>query len=122
MNTSTAIVLLIIIVIVVLAIKPSIKHMKGQGGCCGGGDVPKPKKKRLDSPIVATKILTIEGMHCDNCKNRVEKAINSLDGAVGKVNLKKKVAKVSMSHIIDDDTLKSVIESLDFKVTQIESI
>ena len=122
MNTSTAILLLIIVVIIVLAIKPSIKHLKGQGGCCGGDDTPKPKKKKLDAPIVATKIISIDGMHCDNCKNRVEKAINSLDSAVAKVNLSKKIATVSMSTIIDDDTLKSVIENLDFKVTDIKSV
>lgn len=120
MNASTMIILLIIAVIVVFAIKSSIKHMKGQGGCCGGEDTSKPKKKKLDNPIVATKVITIEGMHCDNCKNRVEKAINSLDGAVGKVNLNKKIATVSMSSVIDDDILKSVIESLDFKVIDIK--
>lgn len=120
MNTSTIIILLIIVVIIVLAIKPSIKHMKGQGGCCGGGDISKPKKKKLDNSVVATRIIAIEGMHCDNCKNRIEKAINSLDGAVGRVNLSKKIVTISMSTTIDDDTLKSVIESLDFKVTNIK--
>lgn len=117
---STVIIILILVVIVILSIKSSLKHFKGQGGCCGGSDSRKPKKKKLDNPIVATKIITIEGMHCDNCKNRVEKAINSLDGAVGKVNLNKKIATVSMSNPITDDTLKSVIESLDFKVIDIK--
>ncbi|MGN1412564.1 MAG: heavy-metal-associated domain-containing protein [Oscillospiraceae bacterium] len=120
MNASTMIIILILIVIIVLAVKSSILHMRGQGGCCGG-DVPKVKKKRLENPIVSTKIITIEGMHCENCKNRVEKSINSLDDAVCKVNLKQNTAIVSMSSLIDDETLKSTIENLDFKVIEIKS-
>jgi copper chaperone CopZ len=119
MTTSTIVILLILAVIVVFALRSSVKHMKGQGGCCGGSDIPKAKKKKLDSPVIATKVITIDGMHCENCKNRIEKAINSLDGALCKVNLNKHTATVSMSKPIDDTVLKSTIENLDFKVTNI---
>lgn len=32
------IIIAILAVIAVVAIRSSIKHFKGQGGCCGGGD------------------------------------------------------------------------------------
>ena len=33
----TAIIIGILAVIVVIAVISSVKHMKGEGGCCGGG-------------------------------------------------------------------------------------
>ena len=47
MNTSTLIVLLIVIVIAAFAIKNSIGHFKGEGGCCGGGETILPDEKQL---------------------------------------------------------------------------
>ena len=85
MNASTLIVLLIIIVIAAFALKSSIGHFKGEGGCCGGGGTILPDEKELAGPKIGEKTVHIEGMHCENCKNRVERAINRIDGAVGKV-------------------------------------
>ena len=87
MNASTLIVLLIIIVIAAFALKSSIGHFKGEGGCCGGGGTILPDEKELAGPKIGEKTVHIEGMHCENCKNRVERAINRIDGAVGKVRL-----------------------------------
>ena len=89
MNMSTFIVLAVVIVIAALALKNSIGHFKGEGGCCGGGETILPDHKELDGPKIGEKTVHIEGMHCENCKRRVERAINRIDGAVGKVNLKK---------------------------------
>lgn len=80
----------ILIVIVICAISPTIKHFKGEGGCCGGGSTVKEKKKKLSAPQIGTKKIKIEGMHCKNCVNRVTNAVNQIDGAVCKVNLKKR--------------------------------
>ena len=96
MNTSTLIVLLIVIVIAAFAIKNSIGHFKGEGGCCGGGETILPDEKQLTGQKIGEKTVHIEGMHCENCKNRVERAINRIDGAVGKVNLKKNITKFSL--------------------------
>ncbi|MDD6039274.1 MAG: cation transporter [bacterium] len=38
----------------------------------------------------------IEGMTCEHCRARVESRLNELDGVSAKVNLKKKIAVVSM--------------------------
>ena len=46
MNTSTIIILVIVIAIAALALKGSIGHFKGEGGCCdtGGGTLPDNKE------------------------------------------------------------------------------
>ena len=53
------------------------------------------KKKKLKN-IIGQKRVQIEGMTCEHCKNRVENALNRLEGVSAKVNLKKKTAVVSM--------------------------
>lgn len=44
------VILLLLLIAVGLAITPTIKHFKGQGGCCGGSDY-KPRKKKLNKVI-----------------------------------------------------------------------
>ena len=120
----TYIVLAIVLVVVIFSIKSSKQHFEGEGSCCsgGGGDSVKVKKKKLDGDIVARKIMHIEGMHCEKCRKRVENAINRIDGAVANVNLKKKIAQVSMTKEIEDGTLISAVEYEDYKVIQIERV
>jgi copper chaperone CopZ len=101
----TFIILLVIAVIIILAVKSSIKHIRGEGGCCGG-DSEKIKPKKLDGNIIAQKIVKIDGMHCSNCKNTVERRINSIDGASAKVNLRKNIAVVSMTRNVSDDEIR----------------
>jgi copper chaperone CopZ len=119
---STVVILLVLAVIIVFAVQSSVKHLKGQGGCCGGDSSPKAKRKKLDSPIIAKKLVTIEGMHCDNCKNRIEKSLNEMDGVACVVNLHKKTATITMCKSVEDSTIKETIERLDFKVLDIVSL
>lgn len=111
----------IIIAIIAVAagfgIYSAIKHFKGQGGCCGGGNY-KPKKKKL-SYILYQKSFKVEGMHCDHCKNRVEEVVNDIKGVAGKVNLKKGELTVFYAENVDDELIKSRIERAGYKVTKI---
>lgn len=84
--------IIILIAVVVLAAGSGAKHFKGQGGCCGGGGELRPEHKKLDGPVAEEKIISIDGMSCENCRNRVERAINKIDGASARVNLRKKEA------------------------------
>ncbi len=117
---ATAVIVLIIVVIVIFALRGSIGHFKGEGGCCGGGGGTLPENKTLAGPAIGEKIVHVEGMHCENCKNRVERAINRIDGAVGKVDLKKGIARVSYDREITDDKIREAVEAFDYKVTGIE--
>ena len=119
----TAIIIGILAIIVVIAVISSVKHMKGEGGCCGGGgSEPKQKKKKLAGEVIATKIISIEGMHCENCKNTVEKYINQIDGASAQVNLKKNIAVVQLDRPVDDTDLRTAVARAGFTVAGIEQM
>lgn len=117
----TAIVVAVIVIIAFFAFRSSRKHIKGEGGCCGGGGgtIADPPKE-LDHPAIGKKIVHIEGMHCENCKNSVERSVNRIDGAACRVDLKRKLAEISYDRPIDENTLRFAIERLDFTVTAIE--
>ena len=119
----TAIIIGILAIIVVIAVISSVKHMKGEGGCCGGGgSEPKQKKKKLAGEVIATKIISIEGMHCENCKNTVEKYINQIDGASAQVNLKKNSAVVQLDRPVEDTDLRTAVARAGFTVAGIEQM
>ena len=113
------IIIVVLLVILVLALLRMKKHFKG-GGCCGSGSNTIRSTKKLTEPKIGEKVLTVEGMHCENCQARVENAVNRLDGVVCKVNLKKKTATVSYSTEVSDEALKNDIEKLGYKVTRIQ--
>ena len=112
-----AIIIGIVIVCVFIGIRSGIKHFKGEGGCCGGGS-SSVKKKKLKN-VIAKRIIVIEGMSCEHCKSRVERCINDMSGAAARVNLRKKVAVVSLAKEIPDEQLKEAIEKAGYEVIEI---
>ena len=109
----------ILAVIVLIAVLRAAKHFKG-GGCCGSGSNTIRDKKTLIAPKLGEKIMTIEGMHCENCEIRVQNALNRLDAVACKVSWKKKTATVEYSAQVTEDLLKEVVEKLGYKVTNIQ--
>lgn len=114
------IILAILAIILILAVLRTVKHFKG-GGCCSSGSTTIRDKKTLTAPIVGKKVITIEGMSCENCEIRVQNALNRLDGVLCKVNWRKKTADISYSAEISDEQLKETIEKLGYEVTSIGS-
>lgn len=108
----------ILLVILMVAIFRVKKHFKG-GGCCGSGSNTIRDKKTLTAPKLGEKVMTIEGMSCENCEIRVENALNRLDGAACKVIWKKKTAVVSYSAEVSNELLKATVEKMGYKVTDI---
>ena len=86
----------IVIVVLVFAVRASLKHFRGEGGCCGGGTYKARPKKLTHTAEVKT--FRVEGMHCQNCANRVMDAVNSIDGVSGVVHLKKGLVKVEIAY------------------------
>ncbi len=108
----------ILIILIIIGIYSSVKHFKGEGGCCGGGYSVKVKKKRLKQ-VVKQRTVTINGMTCEHCKARVESRLNALEGVSAKVNLKRKTAVVSMENDLGDDVIKNIIEIAGYEVMEI---
>ena len=118
------IIVLILIVIAVFAIKQTKKHMHGESPCCGGGSgtiMTDIEDKVLDKPAIGKKTVKISGMHCEHCVKSVTEAINKIEGASAKANLKKEEAVVSYDREIDDDDLKKAVEEAGFKVVDIRA-
>lgn len=108
----------IVVVLIIVGIHSGIKHFKGEGGCCGGSAPASKQRKKLKN-VIAKRILVIEGMTCEHCKNRVEKSINEIEGAAAKVNLGKKEVVVSLDREIKDEQLREAVEKVGYKVIEI---
>jgi copper chaperone CopZ len=68
------------------------------------------------------KIVNVEGMCCEHCAARVEKALSTVHGVVSAdVKLKKKQAVVRSREDISDDEIKKVIEEAGYTVASIEN-
>lgn len=112
------IIIVIIAVVFVIGLRATKKHMKGQGDCCGGGSSLPRQNKKLDH-VIGKKIVIVDGMTCEHCQNRVERAINEIEGASAKVNLRKKEAVVSYETEIDDEEIRKVVEKAGYEVVEI---
>lgn len=117
---SNIILILILAVAVFFAFRSSMKHFKGQGGCCGGGTPDSNEHgKKLHGKILGTKKIFINGMHCQHCRASVENALNKIEHAVSQVNLKKNIATVKYDAPVSDDELRNAVEAAGFSVTEI---
>ncbi len=112
------IIILIVIVLVALGVREAMKHFSGKGGCCGGGGY-KAKKKKL-AKVIAKKTFKVDGMHCENCSNRVEEVVNDIHGVAGSVNLKSGILTVSYAEEVADDIIIKKIERVGYTVTALE--
>ena len=64
------------------------------------------------------KIIKIEGMHCQNCADRITKVLTNHDVKVIKMSLTEKKALVDTTK--SDAELKEIISDLGYEVTAIE--
>ena len=111
----------IVVVIVIFAIRSVIK--RGKNGCCGGGECSVKEVKAADQnpehyPYKA--MVTVEDMHCENCKNKVENALNSVDGVWGTVDLKKKTAEVRMKEAHSELEIREWVNKAGDGVSHVE--
>ena len=120
----TILIVAVIAVLVIAGLKETIKHAKGEGACCGGGNTASDEEPTviLSGKIVTRMNVSIDGMHCMNCKNSVTRSLQKLDQVSAKVDLKKNMAYVESTRNVGDDEITFAIERLDFKVTRIEHI
>lgn len=120
----TILIVAVIAVLVIAGLKETIKHAKGEGACCGGGNTASDEEPTviLSGKIVTRMNVYIDGMHCMNCKNSVTRSLQKLDQVSAEVDLKKNMAYVESTRNVGDDEITFAIERLDFNVTRIEHI
>ena len=67
-----------------------------------------------------TKTLTIEGMMCAHCENRVKKALEALEQVENAVvSHADGTAVVTLNAEVADEVLKEAVEAQDYKLTDI---
>jgi len=108
MSAADYVIAALLAVVLVIGVRAAIKHLKGQGSCCGGSS-SKPRKKKLRGPVTGKAVLRISGMRCQSCANAVTEIINDFDGASARVNLRKQTAQVRFDREID---IAPIIEKL----------
>lgn len=118
---STAVICVILAVICIFSVKKYRKKLTS--GCCGAGGEGTVKKRRVSDRNKAhypyTKILKIDGMSCENCANRVENALNALDGVWASVDLGSQEALVRMKQPMDPELLKNAVRKQGYTVIRI---
>jgi len=88
---------------------------------------PESEEKDLNSKNISEdnsmkKIVNIQGMCCEHCAARVEKALSAVSGVVSAdVKLKKNIAIVRSREEVPDEEIKKVVEEAGYTVTSIEN-
>ena len=68
------------------------------------------------------KVIRVDGMNCGHCQAKVEGALSSLNGvSKAKVDLKKKIAIVTLEEDIKDDVLLKTVNDAGFKAISVET-
>jgi Cu+-exporting ATPase len=71
--------------------------------------------------IPMEKTILIEGMTCMHCSNRVEKALNAMEGVSARVDLNAKRAKVTVDPSVSDSRLKDAVTEAGYEVVSIST-
>ena len=116
---SNLIITLVLVIILFFSLKGMVSHFKGEGSCCGGrGSDVKVKPQKLTT-VAATKIMKIEGMHCEHCYARVHNALNSIEGVSARVHGSKGEAEIKLEKMIDDSVLIKTVDELCYKAVSV---
>ncbi len=78
------------------------------------------KSSERNEEIVMQKIIHINGMSCPHCSNHVQQALNAIDGVEAVVELENKLARVTLTDAVSDDTLKQAVVDAGYEVVTIE--
>ena len=91
----------------------------------GQKTVPETEKEMITNNNIQggtnmKKVITVEGMMCQHCTGRVQKALEGVEGVTSvAMSLEDKTATVELSGDVADDALKAVIVDAGYEVTQI---
>lgn len=113
---SDIIIWIVALFIVAVAVGAILKKSKSKASCCGSGTYV-AKSRKLKS-IVQKKSFRVDGMHCQNCVNRVMEDVQDIPHSSAKVNLKQGIVTVSMEEPIDENEIKAAIEKHGYVVVE----
>lgn len=98
------------------------KKLKQSGEGASAVQTPQDDNQNNSEEGIMKKLVSIEGMCCDHCAARVEKALSAVSGVVSAdVKLKKNLAVIRSREEVSYEEIKRVVEEAGYKVTAIES-
>lgn len=112
------IIVCIMLALTAAALRASVKHFKGQGGCCGGGSY-KARHKKLNT-VAGHMDFAVEGMYCRNCVNRVMEAVNSMEGLSARVKLKQGRLRVDYEKQAEADEIIEKLHQAGYEARALE--
>ena len=65
------------------------------------------------------KIMKIDGMSCEHCSARIEKALNALEGVTAKVDLDSATASITIDGTIAEQALRDAVTDAGYEVVSI---
>jgi Cu+-exporting ATPase len=71
-------------------------------------------------PVSTTKVMHVEGMTCEHCQKRVEKALNAIEGVTAKVDLENKIANLTLSKDVSIAQLTKAVTDAGYEVVSVE--
>ena len=105
-------IIILLAIILVWAVYRIIKKIRYGGGCCGEleqSERPVSVKDRNKSHYPYAADLKITGMTCRNCAQKVQNALNELDGVWAMVDLNSHTAHIRLKQKPNIDQLCSII-------------
>lgn len=67
------------------------------------------------------KQIKIEGMSCEHCVNRIDKALRKIDGVKDvSIDLNKKMALIEIDNNVKEEKIKETIDDLGYEVKEIK--
>lgn len=110
-------IIVLILILVILAAVATLWKRRGRKGCCGSSITHKPRKKKLKN-VIDTRVFVVDGMHCQNCANRVTEIINDIPGLAGVVDLKKGTVTVSYERQVPDTLIGERLQRHGYSIAQ----
>lgn len=117
------IIFVIVVILMVFAVKGSIRHFKGDGSCCkSSAGQPAVPVKKLDGRTAQLR-LTVSGMHCTACEDRLHRALDAISGvAVTYTSYDRKLVLLDVDRDLPDGLLKKVVEGEGYALEKVEEL
>ena len=110
--------IVIIAVVCVLALAACLR--KKARGCCGSGDLKLKAKDKNPAHYPYIAEISIEGMTCANCKQRVENAFHEKGTMWASVDLKSGKALVRMKEPAAAEELENLVKRAGYTATEVK--
>lgn len=126
MSTAEIIVIAVFAALLVLAVRRIIRkgaccECHGNCGCCGAATPSQQPASKEIGPVVAQRVLALDGLHCAHCVSSVKNALEAIPGVAADVTLDPQRAVVRMDRAVPYEKLREAVEEQGFSVKSVSA-